>query len=184
MSNWSWHSGWHSGWCSGWRSRWHSRWHSGIHSVLGSKWLQTITVWLLTMSHWYSGWYSGWHSGSGSLWLAQALTLIRFFRAWLWSKTTCILFFSLFNWHVFHCVLSYCLFYERFVCITVLDIDTVWMFHGCWVNWVKMRPSFVQLSPGEMGRGKEGKIGFRSSMVWSGKEGAIGFICYITLNWN
>ena len=30
-----------------------------------SKWLQTITVWLLTMSHWYqhSRWHSGWHSG-------------------------------------------------------------------------------------------------------------------------
>ena len=38
------------------------------HSFLGSKWLQTITVWLLTMSYWYSGWHSGWHSWWHSGW--------------------------------------------------------------------------------------------------------------------
>ena len=79
--------------------------HSVTHSIkcisliLGSKWLQTITIWLLTMSHWYSrwyskwdsGWHSGWHSGSlsSSFFVSQALTLFKFFRAWLLSKTTC-----------------------------------------------------------------------------------------------
>ena len=82
----------------------------------GHKWLQTITVWLITMSNWswhsrwhsglYLGWHSRWFSGRhsvlGSLWLLISLALsgsysvtvtylffIWFFRAWLWSGMTC-----------------------------------------------------------------------------------------------
>ena len=48
-----------------------------------------------------------------------------------------------------------------------------------------MWPSFVQLSSGEMGKGKEGKIGFLSSLMWSGKEGVrIYLLHYIKLELN
>ena len=60
---------------------------------LGSKWLQTITVWLLTMSHWsqhsrwHSGWHLGWHSGWHSRWHTGwhlKMGFQRGFQGWLW----------------------------------------------------------------------------------------------------
>ena len=61
-----------------------------------TKWLQTITVCLLTISLWshHSKWHSGWHlrhfrsrSDPDQAWFSLI------FRAWLWSRATWIILF-------------------------------------------------------------------------------------------
>ena len=62
------------------------------------------------------------------------------------------------------------------------------MFHGSWVNWVKMWLSFVQLSSGEMGsrEGRKEKLVSAARLMWSGKEGGdrIYLLHYIKLGLN